>query len=60
MKRFLESICDSDDPFVFYLDDVNDNVTEVELIVHANVRILLIIVIQKNNNKPSYLAGVNK
>lgn len=37
----LESICDFDDPFVFYLDDVNGNVNEVELIVHANVLILL-------------------
>lgn len=37
----LENICDFDDPFVFYLDDVDDNVNEVELVVHANVLILL-------------------
>lgn len=37
----LQSICDFDDPFVFYLDDVDDNVNEVELIVHANVLVLL-------------------
>lgn len=37
----LENICSFDDPFVFYLDDVDENANVVELIVNANVLILL-------------------